>query len=192
MDPLESLNTESNTYLTPSLVSHPVDNFSNPKNSKFKFDHRLLGALPPPARGLWPPRSRFARSPTRHPPARPSRAALNGHAFGVKISCDNAINASSLHWHPPRLRRHLRRPTGLPLCARPTPVTPEKPGKTAICSRHNRVQTVIQRLTCCSMPTRRYRMTVQALPNVVAVWVGHRGNYALYGLPECSTGIAGN
>ncbi|EGE47870.1 Hypothetical protein APO_1280 [Acetobacter pomorum DM001] len=93
---LKSLNTESNTYLTPSLPILSVDNFLFPKISrKIEPKHRLLGASPPPARGLRPPRSRHARSPTRHPPTRPFRAALNGHANGVKSQSDDAFRIVS-------------------------------------------------------------------------------------------------
>ena len=187
MDPLESLNTESNTYLTPSLVFHPVDNFSNPKNSKFKFDHRLLGALPPPARGLRPPRSRFARSPTRHPPARPFRAALNGHAFGVKISYDNTINASS----PPASAPSA--PYGAPAPRSPDTCNARKTGQD-----RNLLKT--QRSSDGHSAPHMLQHAHQALQDdrtgVIerGGWhrVDHRGNYALCGLPECSTGIAGN
>lgn len=54
-----------------------MDNSQTAKiSNQIQPKHRLLGATPPPARGLRPPRSRTARSPTRHPPARPFRAAL--------------------------------------------------------------------------------------------------------------------
>jgi hypothetical protein len=60
--------------------------------------HRLLGASPPPARGLRPPRSRFARSPTRHPPARPYEPALNRHAFGVNLSYEDGAKLHPKNW----------------------------------------------------------------------------------------------
>jgi len=65
---LKSLNTESNTYLTPSLIILSVDNFLFPKISKkIEPKHHLLWVSPPPAHRLQPPRSRHARSPPSIP-----------------------------------------------------------------------------------------------------------------------------
>lgn len=60
-------------------------------------------------------------------------------------------------------------PYGAPAPRSPDASNTKKLSKTVICSKRTRVQAIIQQLTRRSMPARRHRMAVQALPCMLVV-----------------------
>jgi len=141
-----------------------VDNLSFPENFSQMNPSTASWGLRPRRLAAYGRPDRASRDlPPGIPLLALSGLRLSGHANGVICFMTMRLPHRPYFEIPLLKRRRLWRPTGLPLRARPTPATPEELRKTVICSRRIRVSTIIQRLTCRSMPFRRHRMSLQAL-----------------------------